>query len=142
MGLAFQLLLKHFGRNTIVRLRIQNSFLGLLKFQHCLFDPTEREPRDTQIGPINSFICNNYRDIYWFVRENLKIDDEFEVNACSILNYDSLFPTTFKICSRVCTHCFGMNWILSLFKAQNLSNHIWSFLIFACSEFKCIWYLS
>jgi hypothetical protein len=97
------------------------QFLGLVKFQHCLFDPTEREPRDTQIGPINSFICNNYRDIYWFVRENLKIDDEFEVNACSILNYDSLFLTTFKICPRVCTHCFGMNWILSLFKAQNLS---------------------
>lgn len=24
------------------------QFLGLVKFQHCLFDPTEREPRDTQ----------------------------------------------------------------------------------------------
>ena len=40
------------------------QFLELVKFQHCLFDPTEREPRDTQGGPINSFICNNYRHIY------------------------------------------------------------------------------
>ncbi len=50
----------------------------------------------------------------------LDVEGHIEI-PCSILNYDSLFVTTFKACLRFYTHCFGMNWILSLFKAQNLS---------------------
>ena len=50
----------------------------------------------------------------------LEVKGHVEI-LCSILNYDSLFLTTFKACVRFYTHCFGMKWILSLFKAQNLS---------------------
>jgi hypothetical protein len=50
----------------------------------------------------------------------LEVEGNVEM-PCSILNYDSLFVTTVKACLRFHTHCFGMNWILSLFKAQNLS---------------------
>ncbi len=32
------------------------QFLGLVQFQHCLFDPTEREPRDSQSGTIISYM--------------------------------------------------------------------------------------